>query len=150
MAWRPDKSIIRGEIDNTVRGRVTGKLRLVGREEPVTLELDGDAWADVAGRRLTFSNPHPREDGPGMADFSALQRGRVGDINASNKRRVYTMPEEEWMQAMNEGRLDAVPFVIRNTLYVEWFGPNGRVVIENGLLELISAVVFRRTVTSSG
>jgi hypothetical protein len=35
MAWRIEQSVVRGEIDNRVRGRVTGRLWLAGRPEPV-------------------------------------------------------------------------------------------------------------------
>ena len=108
MALRPDKCIIRGEIDNTVRGRVTGTLWLLGRDEPVTLDLSGDAWADVAGCRVAFTNPDPKNDSS-AGGMAAQQTGRVGDITASNKRKVFTVPEEEWSQALNEGRLDEVP-----------------------------------------
>ena len=39
MAWRIDESVVRGEIDNRVEGRVTGRIWFVGLDEPVELEL---------------------------------------------------------------------------------------------------------------
>ena len=57
MAWRIDESVIRGEIDNRTRDRVTGRIWFEGRAEPVELNLTGNAWRDLAGRRLEFVNP---------------------------------------------------------------------------------------------
>jgi len=42
MALRLDDTVVRGEIDNTVRGRGRGRLWLLGRDEPITLDLTGD------------------------------------------------------------------------------------------------------------
>ena len=62
MAFRIDEAVIRGEIDNTVEGRVTGRVWLLGREEPLVLNLEGDCWRDLAGTRLLFENPAPKPD----------------------------------------------------------------------------------------
>ena len=48
MAWRIDKAVVRGELDNRVRGRVTGRIWFVERAEPVVLELQGNCWRDLA------------------------------------------------------------------------------------------------------
>jgi hypothetical protein len=48
MANRLDAAVLRGEIDNTSRGNVHGKLWLVGRDDPVLLDLRGIVWRDVA------------------------------------------------------------------------------------------------------
>jgi hypothetical protein len=49
MAWRIDEQVVRGEIDNRERGRVTGKIWFAGRAEPVELQLTGNCWRDLAG-----------------------------------------------------------------------------------------------------
>ncbi|HEY2951165.1 MAG TPA: hypothetical protein VGK40_01205 [Verrucomicrobiae bacterium] len=54
MAWRIHDSVIRGEIDNRVKGRVRGKLWLNGLADPVTLELKGNACPDLAGCLLKY------------------------------------------------------------------------------------------------
>ena len=59
MAFRIHNSVVRGEIDNRVKGVVRGKIWIAGRPEPVALELAGNAWPDLAGCLLTFSNPLP-------------------------------------------------------------------------------------------
>ena len=46
MAFRVHDNVIRGEIDNTRRGVVTGKIWVVGRDEPLELELAGDCWTN--------------------------------------------------------------------------------------------------------
>ena len=78
MAWRLHDQVVRGEIDNRTRGRVTGRIWIEGWREPLDLALDGDAWRDLAGHRLLFRNPHPQK-GP-TDGLSVLQEGVVGEI----------------------------------------------------------------------
>jgi len=129
MAWRIDESVIRGEIDNTVEGKTVGKVWLMGREEPLVLDLDGDCLRDLAGTRLTFVNPAPRpqED---AATLVTEQTGLVGDMTASRKCRVpdFSFP--------GPGQ-DEEHHKWHNVLSLEWFSNiNGRVVIESDKFEL--------------
>jgi hypothetical protein len=144
MAWRIHEQIIRGEIDNRTRGKVTGKLWLTSHQEPVILELDGNAWRDLAGHRLTFSNPEPK---PGdTASFHAIQRGQVGDMTASRKARVPDCSMEEFLEYY--AKREPFPWHWGNVLYLEWFSErNGRVVIEatNYALELDTEPAWRMT-----
>lgn len=134
MAWRITDAVLRGTIDNTQSGSVVGELWLRGRDSPISLRLDGDAWRDIAGTKLTFTNPEPRpvED---IVSLAAEQRGSVGDITASRKccvlrddpstfvSRSHGFPDEdlEW----------------RNVLYVEWFNEAGqRIVIESAAFHM--------------
>ena len=90
MAWRIDEFLVRGEIDNRVRGRVVGRLWFAGRAGAVELELDGNAWRDVAGRRLVFVNPQSK---PGISEgLRGKQTGVVGDITASREVKVPEIP----------------------------------------------------------
>lgn len=126
-----------GEIDNTVRGRVTGKLWLLGREEPMVLDLVGDAWPDLAGCRLTFVNTRPQPQPQYDQGLSMHQTGSVSDITASQKLKRLLVPEEEWMKALEEKRFHEVPWELSNSLYLEWFSDrNGRVVIQTTGYEL--------------
>jgi hypothetical protein len=133
MAWRIDEAVIRGEIDNRTRGRVTGRIWLVGCAEPVELELQGNCWRDLAGRRLEFTNPDPK---PGdLGKLAPLQKGSVGDISASRKVKVPDIP----MDQIGEYYAAKKPFPWHwgNALYLEWFSEsNGRVVIETATFEL--------------
>jgi hypothetical protein len=131
MAWRFDQAVIRGELDNTEPGRVQVRLEIVGRTEPMLLDLTGDAWRDIAGSRLRFANPKPKRQFK-IPPTSGVQTGWVGDITASRKVKVFTVPENEWRLAYREDRIDSVPTEIRNSLYLEWFTAEyGRCVVES-------------------
>ena len=125
--------MVHGEIDNTVEGRTSGRLWVLGREEPVLLDLNGDCWRDLAGTRLTFRNPRPKPQ-PG-GDLTAVQRGVVGDMTASRKNKVAMVSDDE-LSSLHAARQE-IPFCWKNTLYLEWFSEsNGRVVIETCDFEL--------------
>ena len=135
MAWRIHDSVIRGEIDNRVKGRVTGKLWLDGHDEPVTVELEGNACPDLAGCLLEFKNPHETFPMRKKPPFQQVQRGRIGNLTASQKVKVFTVPEEEAFELMDRG--EQPPERVANALYLEWFSEaNGRVVIESTDFEL--------------
>jgi hypothetical protein len=129
MAWRIDEAVIRGEIDNRVRGRVTGRIWFVGKEAPVELDLAGDAWRDLAGRRLEFVNPQPKALEM-LERFAARQTGVIGDCTASRKVKVPDIPMDqigEYYAAKKKWT-----WHWGNSLYLEWFSlTNGRVVIES-------------------
>lgn len=134
MAWRIEEAVIHGEIDNTTVGRVTGRIWLVGRSEPLLLDLVGDGWRDLAGTRLKFFNRDPAAQWD-SSSLETLQTGLVGDMTASRRRRVPTVDDEEIMR-LHESRME-VPSEVRNLLYLEWFSEvNGRVVIESADFEL--------------
>lgn len=129
MAWRIAKSIVKGEIDNRVRGVVTGRIWLLGREDPILIKLSGNCWRDLAGFRFTFTNPDPQ---PGdRTDLQAVQEGKVGDITASRK--VRDIPLEDIPKLMAEpGRNKGERYPLTHSLYVEWYSEgNGRVVVES-------------------
>ncbi len=133
MAWRIDEHVVRGEIDNRTRGRVVGKIWFAGRAEPVELDLAGNCWRDLAGRRLVFTNPQPQ---PGLPDSLApRQDGVVGDITASRKVKVPDIPLDQLHLYYKTGR--EMPWHWGNALYLEWFSSaNGRIVIETASFEL--------------
>lgn len=133
MAWRIDEAVVRGEIDNRVRGRVTGRIWLVGRDAPVELDLRGNCWRDLAGRRLEFINPQPKAGD--LTSLAPTQRGTVGDITASRKVKVPEIPLEE-IGAYYAAK-KPWPWHWGNSLYLEWFSErNGRVVIETVAFDL--------------
>lgn len=131
MAWRIEEALIKGEVDNRVRGRVTGRLWFAGRDEPVTLELAGNAWRDVAGHVLRFANPAPRlPHADEFRGFATVQRGMVGDITASRKVKVPDCSMDELMEYFEARK--PFPWHWGNSLYLEWHSEtNGRVVIES-------------------
>lgn len=130
MAFRIHDSIVRGEIDNRVKGIVRGRLWIEGRTEPITLELQGNAHPDLAGCLLTFTNPHPRIPHPHLDSLHPLQRGSIGDLTASRKVRVFDIPLEDALSMIH--RHEKPPEHMANCLYLEWFSDaNGRVVVES-------------------
>ena len=145
MAWRIHDSVIRGEIDNRVKGIVRGKLWLNGIPGPVTLGLKGNAHPDLAGCRLTFTNPRQRIPLEHPDTLRRIQRGSIGDLTASRKVRVFDVPLEEALEMFR--RKEKPPEHMANSLYLEWFSEaNGRVVIESADYELnISAPEWRMT-----
>jgi hypothetical protein len=145
MAYRIHDSVVRGEIDNRVKGLVRGKIWLEGRAEPLKLRLKGNAWPDLAGCRLTFTNPQQRVPDPHRDSLDSVQHGVAGDLTASRKVRVFDVPLEEAMDMYR--RQEKPPEHMANCLYLEWFSQaNGRVVVESADYELtISAPEWRLT-----
>src|SRR5438477_971049 len=145
MAFRIHDSVVRGEIDNRVKGIVCGKIWVEGRAEPVILELKGNAWPDLAGCLLTFTNPQERFPHPHLDSLDPVQRGSIGDLTASRKVRVFDVPLEKALEMIR--RKEKPPEHMANSLYLEWFSEaNGRVVIESADYELtISAPDWQMT-----
>jgi hypothetical protein len=134
MAFRIDDVVVRGEIDNTVEGKTMGRIWLLGRDEPLSLNLEGDCWRDLAGSKLLFENSEPKPDRTSEA-LALAQDGIVGDITASRKARVSTVTEDEIHALHAAGK--EIPFQWKNLLYLEWFShANGRVVIESSSFKL--------------
>jgi hypothetical protein len=145
MAFRIHESVVRGEIDNRVKGVVRGKIWVEGRADPMTLDLNGNAWPDLAGCLLTFTNPQSRIRHPHLDSLHPMQRGSIGDLTASRKVRVFDVPLDEAFQMID--RKEKPPEHMANCLYLEWFSEaNGRVVIESADYELsVSAPEWRLT-----
>ncbi len=145
MAWRIQDSVIRGEIDNRTKGVVRGRIWLHGIAEPIVLELTGNAHADLAGCLLRFENPLPLIPMRTNAELNPLQCGRIGDLTASRKVRVFDIPFAEACAMIKRG--EKPPEHIANSLYLEWFSEaNGRVVIEGADWKVdISAPAWRLT-----
>jgi len=135
MAFRIHDSVVRGEIDNREKGIVRGKIWIHGRAEPVILELKGNAWPDLAGCFLKFTNPLKTFAHHHLDSLNPLQRGVIGDITASRKVRVWDVPFEEGYAMSKRG--EKPPEHMANSLYLEWFSEyNGRVVIESADYQL--------------
>jgi hypothetical protein len=132
MAWRLHEHVVRGEVDNRKRGRVTGRIWLAGVEEPLTLDLRGDCHPDLAGCLLRFENPRPIA--MTTKPPAPRQRGTAGDITAARKVRVFNIPFEEAYAMMKAG--STPPEHMANSLYLEWHSGSGRIVIESADYQL--------------
>lgn len=132
MAWRIESAVVRGEIDNTVQGITTGRLWLIHQDEPIVMLLQGDCLQDLAGTKLTFSNPQPvySQDAP---ELSSPQTGAVGDMTASRKCKTFADLSDP----------DPLQFCWKNVLSLEWFDRvNGRVLIESADYDLQISPAF--------
>jgi hypothetical protein len=145
MAFRIHESVLRGEIDNREKGIVRGRIWVLGRDEPLTLDLKGNAWPDLAGCLLKFTNPLAPIGHPDIESLNPVQRGTIGDLTASRKVRVFDLPIEEADMMCKRG--EKPPEHMANCLYLEWFSEtNGRVVIESTDYQLeISAPLWQLT-----
>lgn len=76
-------AVIKGEIDNRQRGRLTGRVWLVGQDHPVRLHLQGDACSDVAGCLVEFFNPEPVPQD--LPPLHRLQTGTATRVTASDR-----------------------------------------------------------------
>lgn len=111
MAWRPNKHLLEGELDNTQPGKVTGWMRFAGLDRKVTIELEGNFHRDIRGAKIRFRGDGDADDSEAasyMEGFSLKQTGNVGDITAGRPPADYA-----------------------DYPYIEWYGDNnGRVVLE--------------------
>lgn len=145
MAFRIHEGIVRGEIDNRGKGIVRGKIWVEGRDEPIRLELRGNAHPDLAGCFLTFTNPCQRIPHTHLDSLHLVQNGTVGDLTASRKVRVFDIPLNEALAMIR--RKEKPSEHMANCLYLEWFSDDdGRVVIESTDYDLtISAPAWTLT-----
>ena len=133
MAWRFHDHILRGELENTVRGRVTGRIWLAGIAEPMTLDLRGDCAPDLAGCTVTFENPNPIP----FADVTPHleQRGWVGDITGSQILKVFDLPVDEALALIRSGK--EAPWHWAKALYLEWHSTmNGGITLQTAEFKL--------------
>lgn len=142
MAWRIEESVRRGEIDARERGVVRGRLWLHGLNEPVVLELWGNACPDLAGCVLEFDNPAKTVPLRSDARFFPVQHGVPGDMTVSRKMQVQAARPESDFKARTRSSQ-----VMANGVFLEWFSEaNGRVVIEGaGFKTALSLPAWRLT-----
>ena len=136
MAWRCHEYLLRGELDNRTRGRVTGRLWLAGVDEPLVLDLAGDCAPDLAGCLLTFANPAPLP--LPCAPPAREQRGVAGVITAARKLRVFDVPVGEAFATL--AARGQPPERLANALCFAWFNPRA------GGFEFVTTT-FRLTVS---
>ena len=91
MTWSPSRCLLRGELDNTVSGRITGWMRFAGMKEKVTFDLRGDFDRSIRGTRIRFNGGGDEDDELAesyMYGFAAHQRGQAGDVIAGSNPRI--------------------------------------------------------------
>lgn len=120
---------LRIEEDTIVSGKIFNKSKdytsftlVFTNGSIVTGNLVGNPHRDIAGRELTFTNPHPSQEPLLELPICEYQSGQVGDITAAKKVKVL---KKVPLGGASEG------FEWKNSLYLEWYShENGRVVLE--------------------
>jgi hypothetical protein len=139
MAWRPERLVKAGEIDNTTLGWTIGWLELDGIDQRLQLKLAGNCHPDLAGWKFLIHRVEPElpdeDQSPNYSSISRDQSGHVGDITADQMIKHHEMPNEELVRRLMAG--EKPPFTWRKCLYLEWYSnANGRVVIQSTRLEI--------------
>jgi len=115
--------VVRGELDNRVRGLVRGRLWFHGAPGPFVIELTGNAAPDLAGCLLEFENLDSTHPLPRDVKLMPPLTGVAGELTAS--RRVRLAEYDERGRPKPTDRWG-------NAVYLEWFSPAlGRVIIES-------------------
>jgi hypothetical protein len=144
MALRLGEWVVCGELFNTQRYSVRGWLGLCGQEQPLAFELTGNCDPDLAGWHIRFEargatkpdQPSVAEElgtdaadpGPDLSNVAWSQIGPTGTMTAARRVRVADCPPEELYRRCQLG--EPPPTHWRKCLFLEWFGQNGRVVVE--------------------
>jgi len=141
MAWRPERLVKAGELDNTTLGWTIGWLELEGVDGRLQLKLAGNCHSDLAGWRFRirrFEPELPLADDEECADYTGInldQSGHVGDITADQMIKHHEMSHKELAERLMA--CEKPPFVWRKCLFLEWYSNhNGRVVIQSTRLEV--------------
>lgn len=137
MAYRLGEYVVYGEIYNTnpydTHGFIALRGEAPGKETVLRINLTGDCDPDLKGKFFRFmpgegDSPDAvfREtDFPG---FQIRQIGPTGDMSAEGWVRTLPCPVEEFLSRSELG--EPPPTFWKRRLYLEWYGQNGRVVIE--------------------
>jgi hypothetical protein len=137
MAIRLGEYVLYGEIRNVSHYSTHGALILRGalpeENTQIQLELTGDCNPDLHGKCFRFE---PAGDDADVAifdpkqlpGFQTMQVGPTGTMTAQGWVKVLPCSPEEFMRRAKLG--EPPPTVWKDRLYLEWYGQNGRVVVE--------------------
>jgi len=109
MVFRPTLCLIKGKLDNTTPGLVTGWMRFAGVEGKVILHLRGNFHHDIRGAKIRFrgeGRAASPDAGALMKGFSHCQSGKAGVITAGlSFFDWWSHPYIEWYSDQN-GRVE--------------------------------------------
>lgn len=139
MAYRLGEYVTYGELFTTTHYGVYGFVVLRTEAEEaggdhtfVRLELTGDPDPDLQNKHICFEPAEGSEikyfDKSEHKSFQLQQYGATGTMTAQGWVRTLPCSVEEYMTRSRLG--EPPPTEWKNRLYLEWYGPNGRTVIE--------------------
>ena len=136
MAVRLGEYVVYGELRNLKRYSTHGFVVLRGdgdgEETILQLELTGDCGDDLRGKCFRFLPAESQRDGPvfRMKDLPIQPRqiGPTGVMTSQGWVRTLPCPVEEFYHRAKLGEPPPTTWV--RHLYLEWYGQNGRALIE--------------------
>jgi hypothetical protein len=148
MALRLGDLVEGGELLNTKKNSVHGRVKLRGMETPLMLELTGNCDPDLAGWHFRFE-PRPRASREqDLADSPPIDLKRIpghqigvpGTMTAARRVKDFDCSVKEFLRRCELGEPPPTRWV--RGLYLEWYSQNGRVVIElaDPILEFVERV----------
>ena len=133
MAIRINDYVTAGELRNTNRNSIRGWIEFAP-DYGIGIELTGNFKGQFEGKHFRFRVKKPEheriaiEDLPDCVECLAdRQIGVVGDV-LLREVKVPTVPIAEFLQRSKLG--EPTPCDIKDSLYLEWYSQNGRVVAE--------------------
>ena len=136
MALRLTEYVLAGELFNTKRNSVHGYIWLRDCDRPIMFQLTGNCLSDLAGHHLRFeARPNPMIEQGVLTEeeiderrIAWMQIGVPGEMTAAKQVRAFDCSIDEFLR---RSKLDEQPPTEwRRMLCLEWYGQNGRVVIE--------------------
>ena len=135
MAWRPTHLLIDGELDNTIRNKITGYMKFLGLDKNIIFNLTGNFHRDIRGAKIRFHSDEymeqdEKESREYMSSFSLIQTGKAGDITAG-------IPTGKTENGELTYEYNSYP-------YIEFYSEeNGRVVLEldSDQIELLTSPI---------
>ena len=137
MAFRLGDYVVYGELYNKSNYSTHGNIALrgvtPGEETVLHVELTGNCGKDLRGRHFRFTPAEGADDSPvyhpeDHPNFQMGQIGPTGEMTAQGWVKVMPCSVEEFMRRADLG--EAPPTEWKRRLYLEWYGQNGRIVIE--------------------
>jgi hypothetical protein len=136
MALRLAEYVVSGEIINTRKNSVHGYLSLRGCDRAIVLQLTGNCDADLAGKHIRFeAKSSPLVEAGEITEremddrhLAWMQIGVPGEMSANRQVRGFDCSIDEFLTRSKLG--EQPPTEWKRCLYLEWFGQNGRIVVE--------------------
>ena len=131
MALLLNDVVICGVIDNRTRNKVHGWIQLRGRDRPLVMNLTGNCGEDLVGRCIYFQSSNPSAVSDSDIDLARLaprQVGPVGVMTANGRIQIAHCSAEDMLLC---GEFDeSRPLEWKQSLFLEWFGQNGHIIVE--------------------